>query len=68
MNRDKVPVQNEPMVRDTRTGALLSTDRDAFRAYEDRKRERQSQQDRINSLEEKVAELQRILSELIGKR
>jgi len=68
MNRDNVPVQNEPMVRDMRTGALLSTDKDAFRAYEDRKRERQAQQDRINSLEEKVAELQRILSELIGKR
>lgn len=68
MNRDKVPVQNEPMVRDMRTGALLSTDRDAFRAYEDRKRERQVQQDRINRLEEKVTELQHILSELIGKR
>ena len=68
MNRDKVPVQNEPMIRDMRTGALLSTDRDAFRAYEDRKRERQVQQDRINRLEEKVTELQHILSELIGKR
>lgn len=68
MNRNKVPVQNEPMVRDMRTGALLSTDRDAFRAYEDRKRERQVQQDRINRLEEKVTELQHILSELIGKR
>ena len=68
MNRNKVPVQNEPMVRDMRTGALLSTDRDAFRAYEDRKRVRQVQQDRINRLEEKVTELQHILSELIGKR
>jgi len=68
MNRDKVPVRNEPLVRDMRTGALLSTDRDAFRAYEDRKRERQAQQDRLNSLEGKVAELQRILSELIEKR
>jgi polyhydroxyalkanoate synthesis regulator phasin len=52
MSKDKVPVQN----------------RDAFRAYEDRKRERQAQRDRINTLEEKVAELQRILAEIIGKR
>jgi hypothetical protein len=68
MSKDKVPVQNEPMVRDMKTGALLFTDRDAFRAYEDRKRERQAQRDRINTLEEKVAELQRILAEIIGKR
>lgn len=68
MSGDRIPVRNEPMVRDMRTGALLSTDRDAFRAYEDRRRERRLQQERINSLEEQVAELRRILSELVGKR
>ena len=67
MSGDRIPVRNEPMVRDTRTGALLSTDRDAFRAYEDRRRERRLQQERINSLEEQVAELRHILSELVGK-
>jgi hypothetical protein len=65
---DRIPVENERMVRDRRTGALLSTDRDAIRAYETRKRERQSQAERINNLEQTVAELQKAISEIIGKR
>jgi hypothetical protein len=68
MTPDRIPVENERMVRDRRTGALLSTDRDAIRAYEARKRERQSQAERINNLEQTVAELQKAISEIIGKR
>jgi hypothetical protein len=65
---ERIPVENEPMVRDRRTGALLSTDRDAIRAYEARKRERLSQQERINTLERTVAELQKAISEITEKR
>jgi len=68
MSRDRIPVENERMVRDRRTGALLSTDRDAIRAYEARKRERLSQQERINTLERTVAELQKAISEITEKR
>ena len=68
MSAERIPVENERMVRDRRTGALLSTDRDAIRAYEARKRDRLSQQERINTLEHTVAELQKAISEIIGKR
>lgn len=65
---ERIPVENENLVRDRRTGALLSTDRDAIRAYEARKRDRLSQQERINTLERTVAELQKAISEITGKR
>lgn len=68
MSDDRIPVENERLVRDRRTGALLSTDKDAIRAYEARKRDRLSQQERINTLERTVAELQKAISEIIGKR
>lgn len=68
MSMDRIPVENERLVRDRRTGALLSTDRDAIRAYEARKRDRLSQQERINTLERTVAELQKAISEITGKR
>ena len=68
MSQDKIPVQNEKMVRDTRSGALLSTDRDSVRAYERRRREAQAQKDRINRLEHELSELKGIISKLIEER
>ena len=68
MSGDRIPVQHERLVRDTRSKALLSTDREAILAYETRKRERQTQTERINTLEEKVSQLQEALSKLLGNR
>ena len=68
MSQDKIPVQNEKMVRDTRSGALLSTDRDSVKAYERRRREAQAQKDRINRLEQELLELRSVVSKLIEKR
>jgi hypothetical protein len=68
MSQDKIPVQNEKMVRDTRSGALLSTDRDSVKAYERRRREAQAQKDRINRLEHELSELKGIISKLIEER
>lgn len=65
---DKIPVKNEKMVRDRRSGALLSIDHDAVAAYRKRKDEAKAQKDRINRLEQEVAELKQLLSQLIGKR
>lgn len=65
---DKLPVQNERMVRDCHSKALLSTDREAVLAYEKRKRETKAQKDRINRLEQEVTELKQLLSQLIGKQ
>jgi cell shape-determining protein MreC len=55
-------------VRDTRTGALLSTDRDSVKAYERRRREAQAQKDRINRLEHELSELKALMSKLIEER
>jgi hypothetical protein len=68
MSQEKIPVQNEKMVRDTRTGALLSTDRDSVKAYERRRREAQAQKDRINRLEHELSELKALMSKLIEER
>lgn len=65
---DKVPVQNEKMVRDVRSKAILSTDHEAVAAYERRKREAKAQKDRINRLEQELTELKQLLSQLIEKQ
>jgi len=64
----KIPVQNEKMVRDMHSGALLSTDKDSIKAYERRKQEAKAQKDRINRLEHELSELKSIVSNLIEKR
>jgi cell division protein FtsB len=56
------------MVRDVRTKALLSTDKDAVRAYEKRRQELKTQKERINRLEQELADLKTIIAELIEKR
>lgn len=68
MSQGKIPVQNERLVRDTRSGALLSTDRDSIKAYERRRQEAQAQKDRINKLEHELSELKELVANLIGKR
>lgn len=65
---DRIPVENEKMVRDSYSRALLSTDHDAVAAYEKRRREVKAQKDRINRLEQEVAELKEMIAKLIEKR
>lgn len=67
MNR-KIPVKGEKMVRDMKSSALLSVDRDAVAAYERKRQEAASQKNRINRLEQEVTELKQLLSQLIGKQ
>jgi uncharacterized protein YceH (UPF0502 family) len=62
MRRERV--RNENLVRDPRTTALLSTDKDAIMAYERKKRERQVQEDRLNTLEREVAALKEQVAQL----
>lgn len=68
MTPEKIPVLNEKLVRDSKSGALLSTDRDAVTAYERKKRESSAQKDRINRLEQELLELRSVVSKLIEKR
>ena len=65
MRRERV--RNENLVRDPRTTALLSTDKDAIMAYERKKRERQVQEDRLNTLEREVAALKEQVAQLLRK-
>jgi hypothetical protein len=55
-------------VRDTKTGAILSTDHDSIKAYERRKHEQLAQKERINKLEQELFDLKSLVSKLIEKR
>ena len=68
MSQEKIPVKNEKLVRDTRTGALLSVDRDSIKAYERRKQEAKAHKDRINKLEGELSELKTLVSKLLEER
>lgn len=63
----KIPVKNNPMVRDTRSGAVLSVDSDAVRKYEERRQRVLSERERLNNLENEVLELRAIIEELRKK-
>lgn len=66
--KDKIPVKdNSGLVRDTSSGAILSIDKKALRVYEERRRKIQSDKDRLNKLENEMAELRSIIEELRKK-
>lgn len=62
--RERAKVRNENMVRDMRTTALLSTDKDAILHYERKRAERKANEDRLNTLEREVAALKEQVAQL----
>jgi DeoR/GlpR family transcriptional regulator of sugar metabolism len=68
MMPNRIKVKNERLVRDTKTGAILSTDHDSIHAYERRKHEHLAQKERINKLEQELFDLKSLVSKLIEKR
>lgn len=62
--RERARVRNENMVRDMRTTALLSTDKDAILHYERKRAERKANEDRLNTLEREVAALKEQVAQL----
>lgn len=62
--RERAKVRNENMVRDMRTTALLSTDKDAILHYERKRAERKAQEDRLNTLEREIAALKEQVAQL----
>ena len=68
MKPDQLRVKNEHLVRDTKSGALLSTDRDSILAYEKRKHDVRLQKDPINRLELELSDLKELVFKLIEKR
>ena len=65
---DKIPVKNNSgLVRDVSTGAILSTDKDAIRVYEERRKKILSDRQRLNNLEIELSEIRSIIEELRKK-
>jgi hypothetical protein len=64
----KIPVQNQPIVRDEKNKALLFTDIDSVRAYQKKKEQMKSQKDTINRLEMEVEELKQLVAKLIEQQ
>lgn len=64
----KIPVQNQPIVRDEKSKALLFTDIDSVRAYQKKKEQMKSQKDTINRLETEVEELKQLVAKLIEQQ
>lgn len=62
--RNKAKVRNENMVRDMRTTALLSTDKEAIMHYERKRAERKAQEERLNRLEREIAALKEQIAQL----
>jgi hypothetical protein len=60
----KIPVKNSKLVRDTKTGAILSTDIIAIKEYEEKKRRKEIEKNRLNRLELEVSELRSVIDEL----
>lgn len=63
----KIPVKDAKMVRDSTSRAVLSTDREAVIAYEERVKRLQSDRDRLNKLETEMADLKALIEELRKK-
>ena len=65
---DKIPVKdNSGLVRDASTKAILSVDAESVRVYENRRRKILSDRQRLNNLENELAELRSIIEELRKK-
>jgi len=60
----KIPVKDSKLVRDTNTGAILSTDLSAVKDYEDKKKRKQMEKDRLNRLELELSELRSLVDSL----
>ena len=66
--KDKIPVKDENgLVRDTSSKAILSVDKQAIRLYEERRRKIETDKNRLNRLEAEVAELRQVIEELRKK-
>lgn len=63
----KVKGENN-MVRDSLSKAILFTDSEETRAYEVRKKQLQSKNSEINTLKQEVAELRKLVLELIERQ
>jgi predicted transcriptional regulator len=59
--------EDKTLVRDSSTGAILNTDKEALKIYRRRKSILDGQQKRIDNLENTVAELKELLNTIINK-
>lgn len=65
---DKIPVQNEKtLLRDTKTGALLSTDTSGAAQYKRRIQEEHDKNNELNTLKQELSDIKNLLKKLIGE-
>ena len=71
MTPDRLKVKNEPIVRDTESGALLFTYRSEIEEYhrkrENRKAKEDSVKNEINNLKTEISEIKSLLARLIDR-
>jgi hypothetical protein len=67
-SKKKIPVKNQPIVRDEKSNALLFTDIDSVKAYQKKKELMRHQKDTINRLEMEVEELKQLVAKLVEKQ
>lgn len=61
-------VQNHPgLVQDTRSGAIINTDKEEMQAARRRKANRLKEAQRLDQLEDDVREIKGLLKEIVGK-
>ena len=66
----RVPIEGHPhLERDMSSNALINTDIDAYKAWEERAKIKQKEETRINKIENELSEIKGMLKELLnGKR
>ena len=64
----KVRVGNHPgLVKDTRSGAIINTNKEEMQAAKTRKANRLREAQRLDQLENDISELKGLLKEIVGK-
>lgn len=72
MTPDRLKVKNEPIVRDTKTGALLFTNLSEIQEYhkkrEKNKSKEESLKNEINNLKNEISEIKALLTRILDKK
>ena len=63
-----IKVEGEPgIVRDTRTKAIISVDKDAYAEFKERMAEKRESANRLSRLEDRMENLEHMLSRILDK-
>ena len=64
----KIQVENNPnLVRDKDSGAIINTDKSAYKTFMASKKKREADQEKINQLEDRLGRIETLLTALLEK-